>query len=103
MTTAFEVPARLRLDTLAAVERSGLAAIAAGAGAISFAALTDLDSSAVAAMLAWKRSAEARKTPLAWQAVPDALLRIAQLYGVASLLALPAERTAVRPPPHAGT
>ncbi|CAN5170856.1 hypothetical protein BH09PSE6_BH09PSE6_17300 [soil metagenome] len=94
MPAAFEVPARVRLDTVGDVERAGLAAIAAGSTTVSFAQLTDLDSSAVAMLLAWRRAAASRKSALTLAAVPDALIRLAALYGVADLLGLPATTTA---------
>ncbi|CAN5314478.1 hypothetical protein BH10PSE17_BH10PSE17_30740 [soil metagenome] len=90
MPAAFEVPARVRLDTVGAVESAGLAAIAAGTTEFSFAALADLDSSSVAMLLAWRRAAAARKATLSFAGVPDALTRLAALYGVADLLGLSA-------------
>jgi phospholipid transport system transporter-binding protein len=89
----FAVPARVRLDTVGAVESAGLSAIASGTTAFSFAALDDLDSSSVAVLLSWKRAAARRNAAITWHDVPGSLTRLAHLYGVDGLLGLTA------PPP----
>jgi phospholipid transport system transporter-binding protein len=47
-----------------------------------------MDSSAVSLMLVWLREAQRNKTKLRFLNVPDNLLSLAKLYGVADLLPL---------------
>jgi phospholipid transport system transporter-binding protein len=62
--------------------RDGLAEIAQGATRIDLSRLSRFDSSAVSAVLAWRRAAIARGAPLQIADVPDGLRSLAQLYGV---------------------
>lgn len=62
--------------------RDGLAAITQGATLIDLSSLSRFDSSAVSAVLAWRRAANARGTPLQVAGVPDGLRSLAQLYGL---------------------
>ena len=64
----------------------GLRAIAAGQPEIDLSRLATVDSSAVATLLAWKRAAAARNTPLALTNLPASLQSLAGLYGVETLL-----------------
>lgn len=50
--------------------------------------VSDVDSSALAVLLAWHRQWQG--TPLTLVAAPAALINLAQLHGVAELLGLPA-------------
>ncbi len=65
---------------------AGIAAIDSGQATFTFNQTTDIDSSAVACMLAWKRHAQQRGVALSFQDLPVNLTHIIQLYGVAELL-----------------
>jgi len=53
---------------------------------IDFSGITDIDSSAVALLLEWRRQALARAKTLEFVNLPPNLLALAQLYGVADLI-----------------
>ena len=53
---------------------------------IDFAAVTGVDSAAVALLLDWRRMARARKKTLVFENLPPNLLALAKLYGVAELI-----------------
>lgn len=62
----------------------------AGSGnlVIDFGGVEKVDSSAVSLMLVWTRAAQRNKVNLRFTHVPDNLMSLATLYGVAELLAL---------------
>ena len=60
--------------------------LAEGVDTVDLAGVTELDSALLALLLAWKRDAAARSATLALANEPQALLTIARLYGVDSLL-----------------
>jgi phospholipid transport system transporter-binding protein len=53
---------------------------------IDFSAVTDVDSSAVALLLEWRRQAAERGKKLEFVNLPANLLALAELYGVADLI-----------------
>ncbi|MFN6183441.1 MAG: lipid asymmetry maintenance protein MlaB, partial [Burkholderiales bacterium] len=53
----YTVPARIRLDNAVAVKLQGLQALAQGETVFDLSQVQDVDSSALAVMLAWKRAA----------------------------------------------
>ena len=53
---------------------------------IDFAAVTGVDSAAVALLLDWRRMAIARRKTLVFENLPANLLALAKLYGVAELI-----------------
>lgn len=55
---------------------------------VDFAQLATVDSSAVSLMLAWLREAQRNNTQLKFANVPNNLISLANLYGVAELLHL---------------
>jgi len=55
---------------------------------VDMAGLQRVDSSAVSLMLAWLREAQRKQVVLRFDNVPDNLLSLAKLYGVAELLSL---------------
>lgn len=55
---------------------------------IDFSKLEKVDSSAVSLMLAWLREAQRTRIKLRFTNVPDNLMSLARLYGVADLLSL---------------
>jgi phospholipid transport system transporter-binding protein len=91
-------------DNAAALLESGVAAIRGGDAHFDLSAVTQVDSAAVALLLAWKREAQARNAELKVINVPPALVNLANLYGVDTLLgcskAVAGERADDRPSPH---
>jgi phospholipid transport system transporter-binding protein len=79
----------------AAMLRDGLARVAQGEAEVDCGGLGQVDSAAVAVMLALARAAKARNTTLRFVAVPRQLAELATLYGVDGLLGL-----AAQPSPH---
>jgi phospholipid transport system transporter-binding protein len=61
---------------------------------IDFAGVTDIDSSAVALLLEWRRLAAALGKRLAFVNLPANLLALAHLYGVADLIQPPSQAQA---------
>lgn len=57
-----------------------------GVRTVDLAEVTDMDSSLLAAMLAWLREARRRDRELVFTNLPEALRTIARLYGVDGLL-----------------
>jgi phospholipid transport system transporter-binding protein len=81
----------LTLANVAAVLDEGKAAIGEGVRTVDLAEVGELDSSALALLLAWLREAKRRNLELAFTNLPQGLTTIARLYGVADLLpAVPA-------------
>jgi phospholipid transport system transporter-binding protein len=80
------VTGALTLATVAADLAQGKAAIAEGARSVDLAGVGELDSSALALLLAWLREARRLGGELAFSNLPQGLTTIARLYGVAELL-----------------
>ncbi len=68
------------------VVRAGMQALASGVTEIDLSGLQRFDSTAVAALLAWRRAAAARGVSLQIAGIPAGLDSLAQLYGVSHLL-----------------
>ena len=79
-------PISLTMDEAAATLRTGLQALAGGESTIDLASLQRFDSSAVAALIEWQRDAASRGATLTLTNLPEGLLSLARLYGVAHLL-----------------
>jgi phospholipid transport system transporter-binding protein len=58
----------------------------ASVSAVDLGEVTELDSSLLAALLAWMRDAKARGRALSFARLPQGLVTLAGLYGVAQLL-----------------
>ena len=80
------VSGALTLASVAAELAQGKAAIAEGARSVDLAGVGELDSSALALLLAWLREAKRLGAELALTNLPQGLTTIARLYGVAELL-----------------
>ncbi|MDP3785546.1 MAG: STAS domain-containing protein [Undibacterium sp.] len=78
----------LSLRNAVAISEAGLAAIRAGAEQIDLSALTIVDSSSVAVMLAWQRCAQAQGRKLAFVGAPDSLRSLIGLYGLSDFFQL---------------
>jgi phospholipid transport system transporter-binding protein len=76
----------LTLASVSAVLREGSAAIGQGARTVDLGEVSELDSSALALLLAWLREARQRNVTLSLANLPQGLTTIARLYGVADLL-----------------
>ncbi len=74
------------LANVAQVLEEGRRHLAEGAGTVDLAEVTELDSSALALLLAWLREAKAAGRTLAFANLPASLQTIARLYGVQDLL-----------------
>ena len=80
----------LTLAHVAAALGQGNEAIGAGARSVDLGEVGELDSSALALLLAWLREAKRRDRDLVFTNLPQGLTTIARLYGVAELLPAPA-------------
>ena len=80
------VSGALTLATVAAALVEGNAAIAEGVRKVDLGEVGELDSSALALLLAWLREAKRRDAALSFTRLPEGLTTIARLYGVAELL-----------------
>jgi len=84
--------AALTRANAAALLQPGLAAIRGGDLAFDLESVRQVDSAAVALLLAWQREAAASGRRIALTHVPPALVSLAILYGVDGLLDLAPER-----------
>lgn len=80
------VSGALTLANVAAVLREGNAVIGEGVRIVDLGEVGELDSSALALLLAWLREAKRQDRELAVANLPQGLTTIARLYGVAELL-----------------
>ncbi len=76
----------LTFDNARSALAEGLRAIAGGQNEIDFAHVVTVDSSAVAALLAWQRAAKERTTSLAFNNLPVNLRSLIALYDVETLI-----------------
>lgn len=67
---------------------AGRSALQSGEQVFDFSAVTEADSSAIAVMLGWLRSAEATRSTLRFAHIPAGVRSLAELYGVTELLPL---------------
>jgi phospholipid transport system transporter-binding protein len=89
----FQPSSPMTSSTMSAVYPAGLAAIAAGQTEVDLSAVPLVDSSAVAALLAWRRAALKRGANLVFLNTPAPLQSLVRLYGVADLLYPAADST----------
>ncbi|MDH3319421.1 MAG: STAS domain-containing protein [Betaproteobacteria bacterium] len=75
------------LSTAAQLLEEARAPLAGGVRAVDLGEVTELDSSLLAVLFAWLRAAKEREQSLALLRLPADLKSLAQLYGVAELLA----------------
>lgn len=80
--------ARMTTDNASALLARGVEAIRAGDVEFDLSAVAEVDSAAVALLLAWRREAQAGGTALAFKGVPAGLSSLARLYGVDELLGI---------------
>ncbi|APA86445.1 STAS domain-containing protein [Paraburkholderia sprentiae WSM5005] len=89
----FDSGATLTHASAKAALAAGLQRIAAGAGGVDCAPLTQFDSSALAVLLAWVRAAASRGGKFEIVNLPAGLASLAQAYGVDTLLSPVASST----------
>jgi phospholipid transport system transporter-binding protein len=74
------------LANVAGLLEEARAALADGVRAVDLGEVTELDSSLLALLLSWLREAQGRGRALSFTRLPQDLVTLAQLYGVAQLL-----------------
>jgi phospholipid transport system transporter-binding protein len=74
------------LANVAQVLEEGRRHLAEGAATVDLAEVSELDSSALALLLAWLREAKAAGRSIVFANLPESLQTIARLYGVQDLL-----------------
>ena len=78
----------ITLDNAAALLPLGIDAIRGGDTVIDLAQVREVDSAAVALLIAWQREAQVAGTTLDFAGVPEGIASLARLYGVAALLGI---------------
>lgn len=93
----FQPSQSLTFSNATAVLEQGLQAVAQQQPAIDMSAVTTVDSSAVAVLLAWQRAAKASKLALTFENLPANLQSLIALYDVEEFLST---TTGAHPTPH---
>lgn len=88
------VSGRLTMDTVAALFGTALQPNGNAVLMIDLAQVESVDSAAVSLLLSWLRRAQRNNVTLSFSNVPDNLLSLARLYGVADILPLRHESVA---------
>jgi len=83
-----QVSGRLTMETVAALFNADLQPNGGGALVVDLGKVEAVDSAAVSLLLSWLRRAQLNKVVVSFDHVPDNLLSLARLYGVAELLPL---------------
>jgi phospholipid transport system transporter-binding protein len=83
---SMHISGALTLANVSQVLEEGRRHLADGVTTVDLAEVSELDSSALALLLAWLREAKARQKSLAFAHLPESLQTIARLYGVQDLL-----------------
>ena len=83
-----EVSGSMTMATINALYNEGLKSQGNSNMVVDFARVEKMDSSAVSLMLVWLREAQRENTALSFINVPENLMSLAKLYGVADLLPL---------------
>lgn len=77
---------RLTMSTVPALYEAGLRHLDSDDMLVDFSKVDAVDSAAVSMLLAWSRAAKSKKRSLSVTGLPDDLLSLANLYGVAEML-----------------
>ena len=80
------VSGRLNITTVPALFEAGLQHLASEDLLVDFSQVESVDSAAVSMLLGWSRAAQRSQRTLRVTGLPDDLLSLARLYGVAELL-----------------
>ncbi len=78
----------ITLDNAAALLPVGIDVIRGGDTVIDLAQVREVDSAAVALLIAWQREAQAAGITLDFAGVPEGVASLAKLYGVSALLGI---------------
>ena len=81
-----QVPSHLTIETITPLFKNGLQAASGTLLVVDFSQVETVDSSAVSLLLAWLREAQRRSVKLCFTHIPENLLSLARLYGVADML-----------------
>ena len=82
----FQPPATFNVSNARSALEDGLRAIEAGQKEIDFAQVKAVDSTAVATLLAWQRTAKKHGSSLTFRNIPNNLKSLIDLYSVDGLL-----------------
>jgi phospholipid transport system transporter-binding protein len=80
------VSGRLTMSTVPAIYEAGLQQLASEDLLVDFSKVEAVDSAAVSMLLGWSRAVQSKKRSLRVEGLPDDLLSLANLYGVAEML-----------------
>ena len=83
-----QVPSHLTIETVTSLFKNGLQTAGETPLVIDLAQVETVDSAAVSLLLAWLREAQRSSVKLCFAHVPENLLCLARLYGVADMLPL---------------
>lgn len=76
----------LNMETVAGLFSQGIAQLAQGDLTVDFSQVENIDSATVSMLLGWKRAAQTKQRQLSVFGLPENLISLATLYGVADLL-----------------
>jgi phospholipid transport system transporter-binding protein len=80
---------KLTLENTAELLEEGGRLMAEGVSAFDLAGLSQVDSSALSLLLGWRRVASSQNRTVRFLNIPDSLVGLAKLYGVAELVDAP--------------
>ena len=83
-----QVPSHLTIETVTSLFKNGLQASGETPLVVDLAQVETVDSAAVSLLLAWLREAQRSSVQLCFAHVPENLLSLARLYGIADMLPL---------------
>ena len=83
-----QVPSHLTIETVTSLFKNGLQTSGETPLVIDLAQVETVDSAAISLLLAWLREAQRSSVQLCFAHVPENLLSLARLYGVADMLPL---------------
>jgi phospholipid transport system transporter-binding protein len=81
------VSGRITMAEANAMLEEGRSLVGSGSATFDLSGVTDADSSALAVLFGWLREANQRQLQLGFSNTPASLLSLAEVYGVADLLA----------------
>ena len=84
----FRVSGRLTIDVVTALYNSGLPPDGESALVVDLGRVEAVDSAAVSLLLSWLRRAQRDHVSLCFSNIPDNLMSLARMYGVAELIPL---------------
>lgn len=76
----------LNMETVPVLFSQGIAQLTQGDLTVDFSQVENIDSATVSMLLGWKRAAQTHHRQLSVQGLPENLISLATLYGVADLM-----------------